>query len=149
MVLLLEHRADVHHADYIGTPLLRAAQASGDTGLEVATVLLEAGAKVDHRDDNKGSTPLMFAAQFSNLEVARALIAAGAQVDLRNNNGETPLMWAVKNSYVDVVKLLLEQGADPELTDNDGDGLESYYLKRAARPEEVRAALQSAKAGRV
>ena len=51
-------------------------------------------------------------------------------------------MWAVQNSNVKVVKLLLKHGADPNLNSEIGT-LESFYLKKAVRAEEVRAALRA------
>ena len=52
--------------------------ASGSGDLEVARLLVEAGAEKNCRDDH-GRTALMLASASGRLEVARMLVEAGAQ----------------------------------------------------------------------
>ena len=92
--LLLEHGADVHLANNKGnTPLIRAAMASGDTGLEATEVLLAAGAKVDHQD-KEGTTALHFACLCSNVEVVKLLLERGADPLLKNELGRDAMAFA-------------------------------------------------------
>ncbi len=74
---------------YGRTPLHYAAQ--GDApGL--VTALVEAGAKVNARDERGGWTPLHLAAQSGKTPaVVAALFAAGADINARDKRGRTPL----------------------------------------------------------
>jgi NAD(P)-dependent dehydrogenase (short-subunit alcohol dehydrogenase family) len=71
---------------------------------EVASVLIEAGADVDQRN-NDGSTALLTAAFLCRAEIVAALLAAGADKSIRNNAGSTALeavtvpFDAVKEAY--------------------------------------------------
>jgi ankyrin repeat protein len=66
--------------------------------------------------DQKGFTPLHFAAQEGAVEVARLLLDHGAEVDRTNVYGNTPLFTAVFNSRGDgsLIELLRGRGADPQ-----------------------------------
>ena len=55
---------------------------------------LAAGAEVDPRDSDQGSTPLIFAALFGRAEIAKLLIAAGADVHATDYNGVDALTLA-------------------------------------------------------
>ena len=55
---------------------------------------LAAGAEVDPRDADQGSTPLIFAALFGRDEIANLLIAAGADVHATDYNGVDALTLA-------------------------------------------------------
>ena len=55
---------------------------------------LAAGAEVDPRDSDQGSTPLIFAALFGRDEIAKLLIAAGADVHATDYNGVDALTLA-------------------------------------------------------
>ena len=76
--------------------------------VEVARVLLEAGAAVDARD-RYGYRPLDWAAKESAAEVARVLLDAGTVVDGRY--GFTPLHYAAMRNAVEVARMLLDAGA--------------------------------------
>jgi ankyrin repeat protein len=57
--------------------------------------------------DDKGQTPLQFAAGFGRMGVVRLLLNTG-KVDMNSKDqyGVTPLQWASKHGYRDVVELL-------------------------------------------
>jgi len=59
--------------------------------------------------DDRGITPLMYAAEIGSLDAMRLLIDRGADVNLQNNFGSTALMWSVSDAAK--VRLLLEHGA--------------------------------------
>ena len=88
--LLLAHGADVNavsrNAD-ANAPLHAAAAGGADAA--VMRRLVDAGARVDHRQSG-GFTALHEAAAIGNTDVARLLLDAGAQADARNNEGRTP-----------------------------------------------------------
>jgi len=69
--------------------------------VEVARLLVEAGAKVDAREAN-GITPLLMAISSDNVEVAHFLLSRGANVNAQDWYGRTPLWEAVnvRNLYV-------------------------------------------------
>ncbi len=58
--------------------------------IEVATLLLEAGAEIDQVDAN-GETPLHRAAYRKQIEMVRLLIEEGATVNWRSKSGRTPM----------------------------------------------------------
>jgi ankyrin repeat protein/mono/diheme cytochrome c family protein len=61
-----------------------------------------------------GSTPLMYAALYSDARSVARMLEAGADAKLRNQVGATALMWALDN--VDTVRALLDGGADVNAT---------------------------------
>lgn len=70
--------------------------------------LLDHGASVNAADD-RGVTPLMYAASMGSLDAMRLLIDRGADVSARNGYGSTALMWSVSDPAK--VLLLLDHGA--------------------------------------
>jgi ankyrin repeat protein len=65
-----------------------------------------------------GSTPLMFAALYSDVATMQLLLDKGADPNTPNAAGATPLMWAVDS--VDKVRLLLAHHADPNARSEEG-----------------------------
>jgi ankyrin repeat protein len=59
--------------------------------------------------DNRGITPLMYAAEIGSLDAMRLLIDAGVDVNAQNGFGSTALMWSVSDPAK--VRLLLDHGA--------------------------------------
>ena len=84
---------------------------------EVADLLIQAGAEIDHEDFFRGTTALMCACGAGQAEVARLLLDARADVDLQDRVGHTALLIATGEGHEDVVHVLLEAGADPNLAD--------------------------------
>lgn len=68
--------------------------------------------------DEKGITPLMYAAEAGSVESMRILIERGADVNAQNAYGSTALMWSVSDAAK--VRLLLEHGADVNLVAKSG-----------------------------
>jgi ankyrin repeat protein len=110
------------------TPLLYAAR---DGRIDIARVLLDAGADVNLADAN-GITPLIGAITNNHPEAARFLIDRGADIRATDWYGRTPLWAAVETRNMDVdnasfvnsidrtpylplVELLLQRGADPNV----------------------------------
>jgi uncharacterized protein len=73
--------------------------------------LLQAGANVNQRDEF-GNTPLMIAADRSNLAIVELLLAAGADVRATNESGFTALMNAADHGNITIVKTLIKAGSD-------------------------------------
>eukprot|EP00439_Symbiodinium_sp_Y106_P061520 s2440_g9.t1 len=108
-----------------GTTTLMCASQCGQ--VEIAQLLLEAGASPDKRD-NFGETALMIAAQSGHSQVMQLLLDAGAQKDLRNDHGQTALIMAAncdrntaRDGNVSAVRLLLQAGADVDACDYVAD----------------------------
>ena len=96
------------------------AQGDGMTGLhwavqkdnvELAGLLLEAGAKVGSGTRIRSITPLYMAAQNGSVTMVELLLAAGADANSANELGTTNLMMAAASGSVDAVESLLDHGA--------------------------------------
>jgi len=79
--------------------------------------LLKAAGSANTPDD-RGITPLMYAAVAGSPESMTLLIRNGADVDARNALGSTALIWSV--SEPKKVRLLLEAGANVNVASNEG-----------------------------
>jgi len=79
--------------------------------MEIVQVLVQAGAKLNEKD-NTGSTALMMAVYNGHTGIVKALIEAGADLDLKDNNQNTALMLAVKYDFMRIVYGLCKNGAD-------------------------------------
>ncbi|MCJ1437804.1 hypothetical protein MMC27_007191 [Xylographa pallens] len=60
--------------------------------------------------DNRGNTPLIWAASRGDIENLQELLKHGASGDFRNNNGWNALYTAVNNSRLDCTAILLSYG---------------------------------------
>ena len=70
-----------------------------------AVLLLDAGARVDERDE-RGQTALHEAAVFGRLAICKLLLSRGASLDARNNSGEDPEAVARDNGKTTAADLL-------------------------------------------
>ncbi|WP_107850604.1 ankyrin repeat domain-containing protein [Oceanimonas marisflavi] len=96
---------------------LRAAAINGDAP-RIST-LLDAGAKLESRDDN-GRTALMLATRHHRVEAARVLIEAGADVNAKDDIHDSPYLYAGASGYNDILELTLAHGADLASTNRYG-----------------------------
>lgn len=77
-----------------------------------AAVLLDAGARLDLRDDLLRSTPLGWACRWGRAELAELLIARGAPVNEPDSEPwATPLAWAKKMGHAAIEQRLRDHGA--------------------------------------
>ncbi|KAM7216793.1 Ankyrin repeat-containing domain protein [Rhypophila decipiens] len=122
--------------------LLHRLPESGGTTLTIAKLLIQAGARMDSRDET-GTTPLlalcakpMFFGE-KDTELAKLYLDYGADPTARDDSGQTALAWAVRarympcsasamtaasNSQQGIIKLLLEAGGTGLLNQQDGKG---------------------------
>lgn len=74
-------------------------QAAREGHLEIAKLLIEAGADVNQRASEGYFNPLLYAAYDGNLEVVRILLEAGADVNIRVTDYLNPLEYAELGKY--------------------------------------------------
>jgi hypothetical protein len=87
-----------------------------ENALAVVEALLDAGADVNFRANDKCDTPLIGAASLGAEEVGVRLLNAGANAHLKGMFGETALHWAAMLGEEKLASRLIE-GADLNLED--------------------------------
>jgi len=107
---LLAQRADVDGSQGDGTTALHWAAFRDD--LEMAKILIQAGANVRATTREGGITPLIMACTNGSAPMIQLLLNAGADVNQAKTNGTTPLMTAAASGSAEAVKILLDHGAD-------------------------------------
>nr|CDJ80356.1 Ankyrin and K Homology domain containing protein [Haemonchus contortus] len=93
-------------------------EAAMDGHLEVARILIQAGAPVNLTSESYES-PLTLSCCGGHAELAKLLIDAGANIEETNDENYTPLMEAAREGHVHVVKILLENGAQVNATTDE------------------------------
>lgn len=124
---ILAARPRLHVRSPLGESALMLATIMGHA--EVARLLLEAGAPVNH----SGWTPLIYAAARNRTDIARLLIAKGADLNAASDNGTTALMMAAREGHLQILLLLLEHGADARYVSADGHSALSLAQDRGHR----------------
>ena len=112
---LILARCGPHHraSDYAQTMLHEVIARDHGVGLQLATMLLDAGARLDVRDTLLMSTPLGWACRWGRLELVNLLLARGADpIEPEAEPWATPLAWAERNRHVEIASILRRHGAD-------------------------------------
>jgi hypothetical protein len=122
------YEATITHWIYAGDTALHVAAAA--YRVEIAKLLLAAGANAGSARNRRGSQPLHYASDGhldspswnAGLQVAtiRLLLKAGANLDAQDKNGATPLHRAVRTRCSAAVQCLLDAGADPTISNKPG-----------------------------
>ncbi len=107
---LLEGGADVNTAQGDGMTALHWAAQNGD--VDIAGLLIYAGANLEARTRLGEFTPLLVAARVGNAGVVKRLLEAGADTKAHTATGETALHFAAAAGSVDAVNALLAHGAE-------------------------------------
>lgn len=107
---LVRAGADLEAESYGHTPLSMAAS-KGD--VEMAGLLVQLGADVNHRstENGTGRTALFSAVSSGSPAMVGALLALGADPNARAEDGETPLTSAQRGDQAEIIELLREAGA--------------------------------------
>jgi ankyrin repeat protein len=114
--------------------------------VEVATLLLDAGADANH-EWSEGTTPIFETTADQFFDLAQLLVNRGADVNVRMGNGLTPLMYAARNGARRCADLFLDAGADINAVEQEHDvgafglalnrldlQLAAHLLERGAEP---------------
>ena len=121
--------------NYNYTPLHLAVR---EESVEIARMLIDAGADLDIQDTWGSDTPLHDAAFFGRVEIARMLIDAKADLDVQDNDGRTPLHRAAGNGRVEIARMLIDAGSRKDIRDEDGripyDFAQTRELKKLLKP---------------
>jgi len=112
---LLTRKVDVNQAQGDGSTALHWAAYRDD--LEMARLLIQAGANVKATTRLGDFTPLFMAAKNGNGTMVELLLKAGADVNAPNKAGTTALMLAAASSKPDALKVLLDRGANVDARD--------------------------------
>jgi ankyrin repeat protein len=76
-------------------------------GAQLATILLDAGASLDVRDDLLKSTPLGWACRWGRVEMVKLFLVRGADpVEADAEPWATPRAWAERMERSEIVELL-------------------------------------------
>ena len=122
------YHCGIFHWIYAGDTALHLAAAGHR--LEIARLLLAAGADPNAARNHRRSSPLHYAADgFVNgpawdakkqVETIRCLLNKGADIHLQDKNGATALHRAVRTRCAAAARYLLEAGSDPRLRNKPG-----------------------------
>ncbi len=97
---------DVNMQDEKGrTPLM---YATYQNQVEIAEILIDAGADVNKQDDMLNS-PFLYAGAEGYKDIVRMTIEAGADPTITNRYGGVAVIPAAEHGYVDVIELLLNE----------------------------------------
>ncbi len=113
---LILARCGPHHraADYGQTMLHETVSRDHGVGVQLGTILLDAGARLDVRDDLLKSTPLGWACRWGRAEMVKLFLARGADpVEADAEPWATPRAWAEKMRLPKIVELLDSARSDP------------------------------------
>jgi uncharacterized protein len=91
----------------------------------IGETLLDAGCDINAAD-NKGRTPLMYAAIFERPAAVNLLLKRGANINAKDQNGQSALDWAIKTGNEEIIRLF----SSVHLI----SGRESQAFSRAAPP---------------
>ncbi len=107
---LIQQKADVNGVQGDGTSALHWAAYKDD--VEMAKMLLAAGANTKAVTRDGLITPLFMACRNGDAPMIQAIIAAGADPNAADEHGTTPLMAAASAGNPDALKTLIEHGAN-------------------------------------
>jgi len=118
----------IAHWIYAGDSALHVAAAGHR--VEIAKLLVDAGADVGAAGNHRRSQPLHYAADGflenpnwhaeRQVRMIEVLLKAGADVHAQDKNGATPLHRAVRTRCADAVKTLLSMGTDATIQNKPG-----------------------------
>jgi cytohesin len=79
--------------------------------IDIAKLLIDAGADINARDERYEYTSLHFATTFGQKDLVELLINKGADINYKDKEGRTSLGIAIENGYDDIADYLRHHGA--------------------------------------
>jgi len=125
---LLQQGIDVNAAQGGGTTALHWAARAND--VDMAEMLLYAGANVRATTRLGAHTPLLFASKHGNASMVETLLAAGADASGATTTGATVLMFASASGSIESVRLLLDR--EPDVNARESSGGQTALMFAAA-----------------
>ncbi|HUX40309.1 MAG TPA: ankyrin repeat domain-containing protein [Rectinemataceae bacterium] len=122
--LFLQAGFDPDARDRHGVPMLGLAVRK--CHLAVAEALLDEGASIDLKSEDRGYTALLDAVKAGPPEHVAFFLSRGAGPNVESKDGQSALVLAVGKKDLASARLLLEHGADPDLADKLGMSARSY-----------------------
>ncbi|MDA8410297.1 MAG: ankyrin repeat domain-containing protein [Treponema sp.] len=122
--LFLQAGFDPDARDRHGVPML--CLAVRKSHLAVAEALLDGGATIDLKSDDRGYTALLDAVKAGPPEHVAFFLERGANPNVESKDGQSALVIAVGKKDLPSARLLLENRADPDLADKLGMSARSY-----------------------
>ena len=116
-----------------GTTLLAEAVAAGH--IQMASLLLQSGSRVDAINPATGETPLFIAVRANRPDFIRLLMTNGADPDRMNLANRTPLMVAVESRAMLALEQLLLSGAAITRRTPQGENALMQAARQGALPE--------------
>jgi ankyrin repeat protein len=116
--MLIKQGISVHSLYYGTTPLF---SVYNPHAAEKARVLIDAGADVNFKSENKSRPTPIFSYLYNSYDyedILKLLINEGADIEVRNNDGNTPLLAAI---FPNTAIILINSGADINVKNNEGD----------------------------
>jgi ankyrin repeat protein len=137
---LVKQGADVNAAHGDGMTALHWAAENGS--VEIAQILVTAGASTSAVTRHGGFTPLHVAARAGRAEVAKALLAAGADPNVTTASGATALHQAAGAGNVETVEALLAKGAQVDAKESMWEQTPLVFAASYNRPDVIKALLK-------
>jgi ankyrin repeat protein len=134
---LLKDGADVNSAQADGMTALHWAATKED--VDLATILLYAGANLRATTRLGGYTPLLLASKSGHAGMIETLVKAGADPNATTTNGTTPLMFAAASGKVDGVNALLDHAANVNATEKAKGETALMFAAAYGRADVIRA----------
>jgi hypothetical protein len=124
LVLFLEAGFSPNIRNKNGVPLLSLAARAGNRHL--VDILLKAGAGVNLRAEDRGSSALIDSAMGKHSGIMEDLLDAGGDVNLKSKDGQSALVISVGLNDLVCAEMLLKAGADPDDPDMLGASARKY-----------------------
>jgi ankyrin repeat protein len=134
---MLKDGADVNTAQADGMTALHWAASKND--IDLAKLLVVAGANLKATTRIGGYTPLLIASRSGYAGMVTALLGAGADPNLATANGATPLMFAAQAGNVATVNALIAGGADVNAAEKVKGETALFFAAAYGRADVIRA----------
>ena len=116
---LIDNKVNVNVKNKNGmTPLMIAAQ---NGYVELAKILIQAGADVKTSNSLTGDTSLILASENGQTMCVQTLLKCHANVNIQGRNGDTALISAARNGNEDCLQVLKDKGANLNIQNNNGN----------------------------